>query len=115
VWVYIQPNKYEAKRANLTIYNWDLASTVSVNLSSVLNPGDQYVIQDAQNFYGPPVASGTYSGSPVSIKMTGLSKAAPVGFAAPAHTAPQFGTFVVLQAAGSSGPLPPSNVTAVVD
>jgi hypothetical protein len=116
VWVYVQPNKYEAKRANITIYNWDLDAAVPVNLSGLLNPGDQYVIQDAQNFYGPPVASGTYTGSPVSLKMTGLTKAAPVGFPAPAHTAPQLGTFVVLPVAGpSSAPLPPTNLTVVVD
>jgi hypothetical protein len=114
--VYVQPNKYEGKRANITIYNWDLDATVPVNLSGVLSPGDQYVIQDAQNFYGPAVASGTYTGSPVSIKMTGLSKATPVGFAAPAHTAPQFGTFVVLPVSGpSSPPLPPANLTVIVD
>ena len=116
VWVYVQPNKYEGKRANITIYNWDLDATVPVNLSGVLSPGDQYVIQDAQNFYGPAVASGTYTGSPVSIKMTGLTKATPVGFAAPAHTAPQFGTFVVLPVSGpSSPPLPPANLTVIVD
>src|SRR5437764_15017804 len=23
-WIYIQPNQYETKRANITIYNWDL-------------------------------------------------------------------------------------------
>ena len=33
VWVYVQPNKYEGKRANITIYNWDLDATVPVNLS----------------------------------------------------------------------------------
>jgi len=108
VWIYIRPNKYEPKRANVTIYNWDLAPNVSVDLSKVLKVGDRYVIQDAQKFYGPPVASGTYSG-PVALKMNGLSKAVPIGFASPAHTAPEFGTFVVLPArapsASSSQPL----------
>jgi hypothetical protein len=95
-WVYVRPNKYEPKRANITIYNWSLAPTVSVDLSRVLNRGDHYVIQDAQNFYGPSIVNGTYTGLPVSIRMTGLAKAMPVGFAAPPHTAPQFGTFIVL-------------------
>ena len=96
VWVYVRPNKYEPKRANVTIFNWDLAGAVSVDLSGVLKAGDHYVVQDAQNFYGPAVASGTYTGKPVSIPMSGLTKAAPVGFPAPPHTAPSFGTFVIL-------------------
>lgn len=95
-WIYVRPNKYEAKRANITIYNWDLTSSVNVNLSGVLAVGDNFVIQDAQNFYGPPVVSGTYAGASVSIPMTGLSKATPSGFAAPAHTAPLLGTFIVM-------------------
>jgi hypothetical protein len=95
-WIYVRPNKYEAKRANVTIFNWDQQPTVFVDLSSVLSPGDQYVIQDAQNFYGPAVESGVYSGKPVPIKMKSLAKAVPVGFATPPHTAPRFGTFIVL-------------------
>src|ERR1019366_8873980 len=95
-WIYVRPNKYEAKRANITIYNWDLSSSVNVDLSGVLAVGDQYVIQDAQNFYGPDVASGTYANATVSIPMSGLSKATPVGFSAPAHTTPLLGTFIVM-------------------
>jgi len=116
VWVYVRPNKYEPKRANVTIFNWDLSNEVSVDLSGVLKAGDRYVVRDAQNFYGPAVASGTYSGKPVSITMSRQTKAEPVGFSAPAHTAPQFGTFVILPP-GSETPLPdpPSNFTATVD
>ena len=97
-WIYVRRNEYEGKRANLIIYNWDLSDSVAVDLSGVLSAGDSYVIQDAQNFYGSPVASGTYSGNPVSIPMKNLAKAAPVGFDTPAHTAPLFGTFVVMAA-----------------
>jgi hypothetical protein len=100
-WIYVRRNEYESKRANIIIYNWDLNDSVAVDLSTVLQSGDVYRIQDAQNFYASPVVSGTYSGSPVSIPMKNLAKAAPVGFKAPAHTAPLFGTFVVL--AGRSG------------
>ena len=109
-WVYVQPNEYEVQRANVTIFNWDQLPAVSVDLSSVLSPGDQYVIQDAQNFYGPAVASGMYSGGTVSISMTGLTKATPIGFAAPAHTAPIFGTFVVLPV-GIPPTMPPGTDT----
>jgi hypothetical protein len=112
VWVYVRPNNYEAKRANVTIFNWDQEPTVLVDLSGVLSPGDQYVIQDAQNFYGPAVESGVYSGNPVAIRMTGLVKAVPMGFPTPAHTAPEFGTFIVLPVgAPSTVPPPPPSDT----
>jgi hypothetical protein len=115
-WIYIRSNKYEAKRANITIYNWDLSATVGVDLSAVLTNGDQYVLQDAQNFYGPPVASGTYAGNPVTINMSSLTKASAIGFTAPAHTAPQFGTFILLTAgATTSQPLPPTNLSVTVN
>src|SRR6185437_1239306 len=42
------------------------------------------------------VERGVYSGNPVAISMTGLTKATPIGFAAPAHTAPGLGLFVLL-------------------
>ena len=104
VWVYVRPNKYETKRANVTIYNWDQKPSVSVDLSKVLSAGDRFVIQDAQNFYGPSVYQGTYQGGTVNFRMTSLPKATPIGFAAPAHTAPQFGTFVVVPLASLGVP-----------
>ena len=101
--VFVRPNKYEAKRANVIVYNWDSASSVAVNLPGVLNAGDQYVIQDAQNFYGPAVASGTYAGGSINLPMNSTAKATPVGFVAPAHTGARFGAFVVLPAFAPAG------------
>jgi hypothetical protein len=52
----------------------------------------------------------------VSIPMTGLTKATPIGFAAPAHTAPLYGIFVVMvPGAAAVSVAPPVNLTAVVD
>ena len=105
--VTVRPSPYEAKRANIIIYNWDSQSAVNADLSSILSPNDAYVVLDAQNFYGPPVAQGIYTGSSVSIPMTGLAKAEPHGFDGfdhPAHTGPLFGTFIVMPA--SSLPIP---------
>jgi hypothetical protein len=99
IWIYVRPNKYEPKRANITVYNWKLDPTVSVDLSGILLSGDRYVVQDAQDFYGSPAASGSFDGKPVLLKMNGLSKSVPIGFSPPAHTAPEFGTFILLPAA----------------
>ncbi len=94
-WVFVRPNLYESKRANIIVYNWDSNGEVSVNLSGVLSVGDKFVIRDCQNLFGFPVASGTYTGASVTIPMTSLRKASPVGAATPGHTGPLLGTFVV--------------------
>ena len=99
VWSFVRPNRYEPGRANVVIYNWNLQGSVQVDVSGVLTPGRPYVVRDSQNFFGPPVASGTYGGGSISIPMTGLSIAPPVGNvpSRPSHTGPEFGAFVVLQ------------------
>lgn len=63
--------------------------------------GDRFQIRDAQNWYRGPVVSGVYSGAPVGVPMTGLTVAQPVGSVPypPVHTAPRFGTFVLLSGA----------------
>jgi Malectin domain/Viral BACON domain len=99
VWTTVRPNQYEAGRANIVIYNWDLKASVSVDLSgSGIKVGDNYQIRDAENWYNGPVASGVYNGSPVSVPMTGLTVVQPFGVVPypPSHTAPQFGAFVLL-------------------
>jgi hypothetical protein len=98
VWTFVRPNKYEQGRANVVIYNWDAQDSVKIDLSGVLKPGSAYEVRDAENFFGAPVASGTYDGNPVNFPMKGLTVPAPVGNVptAPQHTAPQFGAFVVL-------------------
>ena len=103
VWTFVRPNTYEAGRANIVIYNWDLRSNVQVDLSSSgIKTGDAYQIRDGENFFGAPVVSGTYNGQPVTIPMTGLQVALPFGVVPnpQPHTAPQFGVFVLLS--GSS-------------
>ena len=109
--IFVRPNKYESGRANIIVYNWALASSVAVNLSSVLQNGDKYVIQDAQNFFGSPVAQGTYSGGTVNIPMNSASIAQMVGNSPviPEHTSPEFGVFVVMKSSGSGTTPPPTN------
>jgi hypothetical protein len=98
VWTYVRPNKYEAGRANIIIYNWSLEKTVNVDVSGVLASGASYQIKDAEDFFGKPVASGVYHGGTVAIPMTGLTIERPQGNVPviPTHTAPQFGVFVLL-------------------
>jgi hypothetical protein len=102
--VSVRPNAYQTGRANIIVYNWSLASSVSVDLStSGLVNGQNYEIRNVQNYFGPPVLAGTYnSASPtVSIPMTSAASVAiaqPFGsdLAPRTTTLPEFGTFVIV-------------------
>ncbi|MEZ4272041.1 MAG: hypothetical protein R3C68_11630 [Myxococcota bacterium] len=73
--VLVRGNEYEPGRANVVVYNWNKAASVSVDLSDVLAPGASYRIQHVYDFFGEPVAQGIYTGGSVSIPM--LPKIAP--------------------------------------
>jgi hypothetical protein len=100
--IFVYKNDYEAGRGNVIIFNWAKSSTVDVDLSPVLSPGDMYEVRDAQNWFKGAVSGtgGTYMGGTVNFPMTGLTAAAPVAISAPqvtsfTHTAPEFAVFVV--------------------
>jgi PKD repeat protein len=103
--VFLRANQHEPGRANIAVYNWSHAATVSVNVSSILQSGDTYVVLNAQNYFGSPVLSGLYSGSALSVPMSGLASAAPVGWPTPAATGPEFNAFV-LRRTGTGGGAP---------
>ena len=112
--VFVRPNEYERGRAIITIYNWAAASSVAVDLAGArLAPGDSFEVRDAQNFFGVPVTTGTYIGSPITIPIIGLQAVAPVGASLlpPEHTAPGFGAFVLLKTSSGGGETtsPPSS------
>ena len=97
--VFVRPNRYEQGRANVIVYNWSHAGSVSADLSGVLDAGDRYEIRNAQNFYGAPVASGTYAGGSVAIPIVPIAPVMPIGrpATAPPSTGTEFGVYVVLK------------------
>ena len=99
--VFVRPNQYEPGRANVVVYNWNHAGSASVDLSNVLNPGDGYVIRNAQQFFGPAVATGTYGGGSVVLPLSSVQPTAPLaGWPAGApSTGTDFQVFVVLPTA----------------
>ncbi len=109
VWVGIRPNTYEPGRANIAIFNWARHGAVSVDIAAALAVGAQYEVRDAQNFFGPPVASGVYGGGSITIPMTGLTAAPVIGNAPiqPGHTSAEFGAFVLLPLGVAPPPPPP--------
>jgi hypothetical protein len=67
--VVLLANEYESQRGELAIYNWSLSSTQSVDLSSILPNGTDFVVLDPRNM-GNPVYQGTYT-APVNIPTSG--------------------------------------------
>ena len=98
--IVLRPNHYEPSRANIIVYDWAQQSTVSVDVSGILNVGDHYVVQNAQDFYGIPATSGTYDGSPLQLPIAGIMPPTPLGNravqAAPV-TGPTFNVFVLMR------------------
>ncbi len=103
VQVFVRPNRYEAGRANIMVYNWDAQNQVAVDLSAVLQPGMNYEIRDAQNYFGEPVVRGQYKGGSISLPMHLTARSRPVGTVerVPGHTSSEFGIFIV-RVVGSS-------------
>jgi hypothetical protein len=95
--IIVRPNRYEPGRANVAVLNWQKLSSVQVDLTGILTVGQGYVVKAASDFYGPPVASGTYEGGAITIPMAPVTPAAPIWTSRRARaTEPEFGAFVVL-------------------
>jgi len=97
--VFVRRNMYEPGRAAVVVYNWSRQSAVSADLSGILQVGDRYEVRNAQNFFGSPVASGTYGGGMISVPMGGVTPPTPIGGSAtaPPKTGPDFDVFVVVR------------------
>ena len=94
--VIVRPNRYESGRAFITCWNWNGASTVNVDLSSVLKPGDQFEIHHVFDLVGAPILTGTYDGGPVSIPQSTLTPPPPLGYkASPTMPDNRFNVFLV--------------------
>lgn len=105
--VSVRPNLYEPGRANITVTNMGLQDSAEVDISSIgLSIGQQFEIRDAQNYFGPPVLTGTYNGGPIQLPLSGLTAVSPLVGAGhpsnegrirlPVHTRKEFNAFVLL-------------------
>lgn len=95
--VFLRPNRYEAGRAHVVVFNHDARERVEVELGGVLAKGQEFEIRDAQNFHAAPLVSAVYDGRPVSLPLRLAEVARPAGRVerAPSHTAPRFAVFVL--------------------
>lgn len=103
--VFVRPNRYAAGRANIIIYNWNQASTVSVNVGATLTPGDSYELHNVQDYFGD-IQTGVYGGGTITVSMVGRTRAKPIGYDQTTgwyhdplipSTFPTFGAFVLIR------------------
>ncbi|MGB9898656.1 hypothetical protein [Thermanaerothrix sp.] len=95
--VFIRPNRYEAKRGHIIVYNWAKQDQIPVDLKTLgYSIGDRYEIHNAQNF-GEKI-SGFYQGQAIALPLINWSVAKPIGWPEPLRpvTLPEFGVFIVL-------------------
>jgi hypothetical protein len=96
----VRQNEYEPDKGTITIYNWEDLDNVSIDASEILVEGDTYKIIDAQNYFGDPIATGTYNGTSLSVPMTSTDVAELVGDDVPVqpeHTGKEFGSFILVK------------------
>jgi hypothetical protein len=86
-WVSTYANEYESGRANIAVYNWTGATTQSVDVSSFLAAGDRWEAIDLWTPLSAPVASGTLTGSTISLPLTGVDYYTPWGNGTAGNTA----------------------------
>jgi len=66
---YVTPSKYDPTRATVLVYNWDLADSIDLDLSSLpLSAGDTIVIHNALDYFND-MTTHIYTGDPISISM----------------------------------------------
>jgi hypothetical protein len=96
--VIVRPNRHEAGRAHVAVLNPEGLPEVEVDLSRVLSAGQKFRILSAKDFFGMPLVSGVYEGSPVRVSMKPVKSPLPVGMpdARLPATEPQFAALVVL-------------------
>jgi len=99
--VFVRPNRYEAGRANVVIYNWDRQPAVRIDLNAVLTRGARFEIRSAFDYLGDPVVTGVFDGAMVAVPMSGLRVAEPIGGTSTrSRTLGEFGAFVVRTVGG---------------
>jgi hypothetical protein len=95
--VFVRPNRYAAGRAHIVVYNWSMSATATIDPGSLLRAGQRYEVRNAQDYFSPPVLSGTYDGQPLVLPLLGLTAATPTGYAyPPTPTGPEFAAFVLI-------------------
>jgi hypothetical protein len=100
--VFVKQNAYQDTRVNITIYNWDVSNTVTVNLSGItgLASGDTVKVHNCQDYFVDIQTLVLNGSKQITVNMQAANRTVqtPQGWAAPATTFPLFGAFIAIKA-----------------
>lgn len=95
--IFVRPNRYEAGRGNIAIFNWERRTSVRVDLSKVgLRAGDQFEIRDVRNYFGEALAKGVYGEPVIDLPLTHMVSPDAAGASDPSGRVAEFGAAVVI-------------------
>lgn len=93
--VFLTANEYDAKRAQLTIYNWELADSVTVDVSTIYKAGDTLKARNVQDYWIDIQNLVVSEAGTIRVNMQNRTVASPVAWTPPPTTFPRFGAFIL--------------------
>jgi hypothetical protein len=105
--VRIRPNLYDPSRTLVVVFNWPRRTSLALDLSQTrLKAGASYEVRNVQDPFGRPIATGTYTGEPITIHLSNATVAKPLGDLStePGPTPREFGVFQVVDTTASTTP-----------
>lgn len=89
----------DSARATATVWNYDGASSIPLDVSPLLAPGDGYALYHVYDWVtsGAQTLSGTYSGGTLTVPMTAKTPPTPQGGTTLPNLPNTFGVFVLLR------------------
>lgn len=112
--VFINRNKYDDNRANIIVYNWSEADSVSIDFEGIFKPGDSYELHNVQDYFGDVTRGTVPRDGQLQISMNGRSRVKPIGYdevtewyhePLKPNTYPIFGAFVIVKTNNYQQPL----------
>lgn len=100
--IFVTKHAYTPGRARAVVFNWQNLPSVSIDVTGILAVGESYEVRNAQNFFGPLVATGTYSGASITVPAGALPLAQPLGKPAVAPTGPDYNVFDIIRTGAAS-------------
>ncbi len=97
-WIEIKPNKYEQGRAHVAVYNFQNKTTETIDVSSFMPVGSEYVVYDVQNLFGQPLRQGTLTGRTIDVPLNNTAFKKPFGNVVNGnikHTPSEFNVFLI--------------------
>lgn len=69
--VMVRPNRYDADRFHVIVFNWTRSPKVNLELGDYLKPGEEFRLMRPTEFFGEPVVESRFAESPISVTVSG--------------------------------------------